>query len=193
MNSRTWVPKASTLLLDYRSRSNNHTTGDVIPVHPMKKQGNSRTTCSFGVMRERLIRCPTYFNFSYPFSRKSRRFQRIYRLKVKIHIQDVEAPRFKDNRHKKVIIFLRITHRPALTPEIIPGTQFCYSLSRPQSHREAGSITSMKNSIDTIGDRTRDLPAYSAVSQLTAPSRAPCPQQFYRRSILFQENGSNPR
>jgi len=31
----------------------------------------------------------------------------------------------------------------------------------------------MKNSNDTIGNRTRDLPACSAVSQRTAPPRAP--------------------
>ena len=31
----------------------------------------------------------------------------------------------------------------------------------------------MKNSNDTIGNRTRDLPAYSAVPQPTAPPRAP--------------------
>jgi len=32
---------------------------------------------------------------------------------------------------------------------------------------------SMKNSNDTIGNRTRDLPACSAVPQPTAPPRAP--------------------
>ena len=32
---------------------------------------------------------------------------------------------------------------------------------------------SMKNSIDTIGNRTRALPASSAVPQLTAPTRVP--------------------
>jgi len=31
----------------------------------------------------------------------------------------------------------------------------------------------MKNSIDTMGNRTRDLPACSAVPQPTAPLRAP--------------------
>jgi len=31
----------------------------------------------------------------------------------------------------------------------------------------------MKNSNDTIGNRTRDLPACSAVTQPTAPPRAP--------------------
>jgi hypothetical protein len=35
-------------------------------------------------------------------------------------------------------------------------------------------IMSMKNSIDTIGNWTRDLPACSAVPQPTAPPRAPC-------------------
>jgi len=32
---------------------------------------------------------------------------------------------------------------------------------------------SMKKSNDTIGNRTRDLPAFSAVPQPTAPPRAP--------------------
>jgi hypothetical protein len=31
----------------------------------------------------------------------------------------------------------------------------------------------MKNSSDTIGNQTRDRPAYSAVTQQTAPSHAP--------------------
>jgi hypothetical protein len=36
-----------------------------------------------------------------------------------------------------------------------------------------GSITSMKNSNDTIGKRIRDLPACSAVAQPTEPPRTP--------------------
>ena len=39
-------------------------------------------------------------------------------------------------------------------------------------HIAAGRIMSMKNSNDTIGNRTRDLPASSAVPQPTAPPRA---------------------
>jgi hypothetical protein len=39
----------------------------------------------------------------------------------------------------------------------------------------------MKNSNDTIGNRTRDLPAYSAVPQLTAPPRA-----YYTHTIRRQ-------
>ena len=37
----------------------------------------------------------------------------------------------------------------------------------------AGRIMAMKNSNDTNGNRTRDLPACSAVPQPTAPPRAP--------------------
>ena len=41
----------------------------------------------------------------------------------------------------------------------------------PQGHSAAGRIMSMKNSNDTIGNRTRDLPTCSAVPQPTAPLR----------------------
>jgi hypothetical protein len=42
-----------------------------------------------------------------------------------------------------------------------------------QGHSAAGRIMSMKNSNDTIGNRTRNLPVCSAVPQPTAPLRAP--------------------
>ena len=58
------------------------------------------------------------------------------------------------------------------SPGNIPGTNFCYRLSRPQGHSAAGRIVSMKNSKDTIGNRTRDLPTCSAVPQPTALLRA---------------------
>ena len=47
-------------------------------------------------------------------------------------------------------------------------------LSQPQDHSAAGTIMSMKISNDTIGNRNRDLPTYSAVPQPTAPPAA-CP------------------
>ena len=47
-------------------------------------------------------------------------------------------------------------------------------MSWPQGHSAARRIMSMKNSNDTIGNRTRDLPACSAVPQPTAPPAA-CP------------------
>ena len=45
--------------------------------------------------------------------------------------------------------------------------------SQPQGHSAAGRIMSLKNSIDTIGNRTRELSTCSAVPQSTAPPRAP--------------------
>jgi hypothetical protein len=59
-------------------------------------------------------------------------------------------------------------------PGNIPDTHFCYKLSQPQSHSAAVRIMSMKNSNDTIGNRTLDLPTCSAVPQPTA-SPAACP------------------
>jgi hypothetical protein len=38
------------------------------------------------------------------------------------------------------------THWPPLPPRNIPGTHFCYRLSRLQGHSAAGRIMSMKNS-----------------------------------------------
>jgi len=54
----------------------------------------------------------------------------------------------------------------------IPGTHFFMRLSQPQGHNVAGRIMSMKNSNDTIGNRTRDLPTCSVVPQPTAQPRA---------------------
>jgi hypothetical protein len=68
---------------------------------------------------------------------------------------------------------VNLTHRPSLAPERIPGTHFCYRLSRAQGHNPTGRIKSLKNSSDSIGNRTRDLPAFSAVPQPTAPPRTP--------------------
>ena len=66
-----------------------------------------------------------------------------------------------------------LTHRPLLTPGNTPGTHFCWRMSQLQGHSAAGRIMSMKNSNDTIGNRTRDLPACGAVPQPTAPPRTP--------------------
>ena len=52
----------------------------------------------------------------------------------------------------------------------IPGTHYCYSLSRPQGHNAARRIMPMKNSNDTM-NRTRDRPACIAVPQ---PAALPC-------------------
>jgi hypothetical protein len=59
-----------------------------------------------------------------------------------------------------------LTRRPHFTPRKIPGTHFCWRLSRHQGHNAAGRIRSIKKSDDLIGNRTRDLPACSIVPQL---------------------------
>ena len=53
----------------------------------------------------------------------------------------------------------------------IPGTHFGKRLSQPHGHRATGRIMSMN---DTIGNRTHDLPACSAVPQ---PTALPCATQ----------------
>jgi hypothetical protein len=58
-------------------------------------------------------------------------------------------------------------------PGNIPSTHLCWRLSWPQDNSAAGRITSMKNSNDPTGNRTRDLPASNTVPQLSAPPRAP--------------------
>ena len=78
------------------------------------------------------------------------------------------------------------THRPLLPPGNIPGTHFCYRLSRPQGHSAARRIMSMKNSDDTIGNRTCDLLTCSAVPQPTAPPRSQIVStQFGGLFVLF--------
>ena len=79
--------------------------------------------------------------------------------------QEVEAPRFHDNRHMKVVRLSALLTGRLYPRENIPGTHFCQRLSRSQGHSAAGSVKPMKNSNDTIGNRTRDLPGCSAVPQ----------------------------
>jgi len=52
---------------------------------------------------------------------------------------------------------VRLTHRPPLPPGYTPGTYFCQKLSA------TGRIISLKNSNDTIGKQTRDLPVSCVV------------------------------
>ena len=68
---------------------------------------------------------------------------------------------------------VRPNHRPPLPlQEILLVDQ---RLSHLQDHSAAGRIKSMKNSSDTIRNRPRDLPAFSAMSQPNAPLRTPHP------------------
>jgi hypothetical protein len=84
--------------------------------------------------------------------------------------QEVEAPRFLDNRHMKMVTLSDIRTGRLYPPGNIPGTHFCWKLSRPQVHSAAERIMSMKNPNDIIRNRTRDLPT-CAVPQPTVPQR----------------------
>jgi len=70
-------------------------------------------------------------------------------------------------------------------PGNIPGTHFCYRLSQPQGHSAAGRIMSMKNSNNNIGNRTHDIPAFSAVPQPTALPSAPDDKGVQMIELLF--------
>jgi hypothetical protein len=73
---------------------------------------------------------------------------------------------------------------PPPPPGNISGTHFCYRLSQLQGYSAAGRIISMENTNDSIGNRTRDLTACSAVPQRTAPPAA-CPRfRLYHLQII---------
>jgi hypothetical protein len=67
---------------------------------------------------------------------------------------------------------VRTTHWPPLYPRNYSWYSFL-RLIQPQGPSAAGRIMSTKNSSDIIGNRTRDLPDCSTVSQPTAPPRTP--------------------
>jgi hypothetical protein len=77
------------------------------------------------------------------------------------------------------------SHRPSLPPRKCSWYSFL-GLSRPQGHSATERIMSMKNSKDTIGNRTRDLPVCSAVPQSTAPPRAPPVYGIYEMIITCE-------
>jgi hypothetical protein len=56
-------------------------------------------------------------------------------------------------------------------PRNTPGTHFCLRMSRSHGHSAAGRIKTTKNSNYTMGNRTRYLPACSAVPQATETPR----------------------
>jgi hypothetical protein len=69
--------------------------------------------------------------------------------------QEVEAPRFYDNRHMKWQ-GCQPYAPAAFTPGNINGTHFCWRRSRPQGRSTAERI--MPKSSDAIWNRSRDLP-----------------------------------
>ena len=62
---------------------------------------------------------------------------------------------------------------------------FLLEAESTQGHSAAGRIMSMKNSNNTIGNRTRDLPEYSAVPQTTASPRTPHQDDRYSKLNMY--------
>ena len=62
--------------------------------------------------------------------------------------QEVEASRFQDNRHMKVVRCSALSTCRLYHPGNVPGTYFCQRLSRIQCHNAAGRIMSKENTND---------------------------------------------
>jgi hypothetical protein len=96
-------------------------------------------------------------------------------LQALIGPQGSRSLRFPDLRHlvhEGGKIFSP-THWPPLPPGNNAGTYFCERLSLSWDHSVAGRIMSLKNSNDSVRNRSRDLPVCSAVPQ---PLRQGMPQ-----------------
>ena len=81
--------------------------------------------------------------------------------------------------------FVSPTHRPTLLPRKYSWYTFLLRLSQPQGHNAAGMIMSMKNSNDTTGNRTRNLPVCSTVPMPIAPPRTHTLCVFYSNEIKY--------
>jgi hypothetical protein len=88
-----------------------------------------------------------------------------------IGLWDVETLTFLGNRLTDGGEVVSLTRRPVVlyppSHRKIPGTHFCYSLSRPQGHSAAGRIRSTENSNDLIRNRTVHVFAFNTVPQPT--------------------------
>jgi len=73
------------------------------------------------------------------------------------------APKFWGSRYKKVVKLSALQTGCLYPPGYIAGSNFCQRFSRSLGDSVVGRIMSMKNSNDTIENRTRYLPPCSAV------------------------------
>ena len=87
--------------------------------------------------------------------------------------QEVEAARFQDNRHMKVVRLSAIR-----TGRLYPQAIFMILISLrgwvdPRAIVRPEELWQWRITVTPLGNRTLDLPACSAVPQPTAPPRAP--------------------
>jgi len=99
------------------------------------------------------------------------RSQSLYRLSYPAHPRCPEG--FRKLKFPDYVTMVQdgckvvsLRHRPLLPPGNTPGIHFCWRLCRPQGHNAIGRIMSMKNSNDTLCNRTSDLPICSAAHKI---------------------------
>ena len=87
-------------------------------------------------------------------------------------------------QHMKVVRLSALHTGHLFSSENIPGTHSVKRPSQPWGHSSAGRIISMKNSSDTIGNRTHSFPACSTVPQPSVPL---CTWWWYWGKILSSQ------
>jgi len=83
--------------------------------------------------------------------------------------QEIKIPKLSKKSAQEGGKFVSPRYRPPLLPGGTPGTYSCSRLNRTEGLLATRTIKSMNTPNDSIGNRTCELPACSAVPQLTAP------------------------
>jgi hypothetical protein len=80
----------------------------------------------------------SHFGLETSYKGKGKAKISLYRPWRRLGLREVEAPTFSDIRLTDGGKVVSPTRRQLFTPRKIPGTHFCYRLSRPQGHSAVG-------------------------------------------------------
>jgi hypothetical protein len=92
--------------------------------------------------------------------------------------QDLNRPRQTEGSRRLMLTYFKNIVRSSAVPIGRLNPHFCQRLNVPHGRNAAGTIMSMKNSNNTIGNGTRDSPGCSGMPQPTAPTRG---WRFYEK------------